>query len=145
MKKILFLLMIVAVYFGFTEAAHSTEQVTDGNDVLRDCSLALDMAQNDYMENVVKGTKPLPSKEQQNKTTQCMNYVVGFKDALYVNQLYQEKSGKKSAICLPYNNLNNELAVRVVLKYLQGNPKLLSQPQSALMFNAFYSAFPCGK
>jgi hypothetical protein len=145
MKKTLFSLMIVAVCFCYSEPVQSTEQVPDGNDVLRDCSLALDMGQDDYMQNVIKGAIPLPSKEQQNKAMQCMHYVVGFKDALYVNQIYEEKNGMKSAICLPYNNLNNDLAVRVVLKYLKDNPKLLSQPQSALTFNAFYYAFPCGK
>lgn len=145
MKTILLSLIIATIYMGIPEGVYSADKVTDGNDVIRDCTLALEMAQDEYTENVIKGTKPLPSHEQQNKAIQCMYYVIGFKDALYVNQIYQEKNDAKSAICLPYNNFNNELAVRVVLKYLKDNPKLLSQPQSALMFNAFYYAFPCGK
>lgn len=145
MKKILPLLMITTFYFYSITPAHSTEQVPDGNDVLRDCSLALDMAQDDYIQNVLKGIKQMPSTEQQSKAHQCMGYIVGFKDALYVNQIYEEKNGIKSSICLPYNNLNNELAVRVVLKYIKDNPKLMSRPREGLVFNAFYYAFPCGK
>lgn len=141
MRTILLSLILLTICIGLPEIIHSAEQWTDGNDVLRDCSLAIDMAQDDYTEKVIKGMKPI----QQNNAMQCMNYVVGFKDALYVNQIYQEKSGKKSDICPPRNNLNNELAIRVVLKYLKDNPKLLSQPKEGLVFNAFYYAFPCGK
>ncbi len=136
---------MVTFYFYFITPAHSTEQEPDGNDVLRDCSLALDMGQDDYIENVLKGIKEMPSELQQSKAHQCMGYVVGFKDALYVNQIAEEKNSKKSLVCLPYNNLNNELAVRVVLKYIKDNPKLLSKPREGLVFNAFYYAFPCGK
>ncbi len=145
MKIAITLPLMIAACFYYSLPAYSTDQVPDCYDAFRDCSLALEMAQDDFVQNVIKGSKPLPSKDQQTKAMQCMNYVVGFKDALYVYQLYGEKNGIKSAICLPYNNLNNELAVRVVLKYLQSNPKMLNQPQAALMFNAFYSTFPCGK
>jgi len=143
MKKIFLSLILVSLCMGFPEIGHSAEQLTDGNAVLRDCSLAMDMVQDDYNKKI-KRMKPMPSKKQQNDAMQCMNYVVGFKDALYVNQVYQEKSGKKSAICFPKDSIDNRQAVQVVVKYLKGNPILLSQPRAGLVFNAFFYAFYCG-
>jgi hypothetical protein len=130
---------------GFLGTLHSAEKIPTGHDVIRDCSLALDMAQQGYIENLVLKGKPLPTAAQQNRATQCLSYVVGFKDALYVSQIYQEKNALASFVCLPTNNVNNEEALRIVLRYLQDNSRLLDQPQSALVFNAFYYAFSCKK
>lgn len=124
---------------------HSAEQVLTGSDVLKDCSLALDMAQEGYVGNLLRKGQPLPTTAQQNRATQCFSYVVGFKDALYVSQIFQEKNGAAPFVCLPTNNLNNEQALRILLKYLQGNSQLLDGPQSAVVFNAFYYEFPCKK
>jgi hypothetical protein len=145
MKKVVLLLVVVSFSLVFPEPVHSAEEVADGNSTLTDCSLALDMAQDKYVEHVIKGAETLPSSGQQTKAIQCMSYVIGFKDAIYVGEIFQEKNGKQPSICLPFNNLNNELAVRVVVKYLRDNPQLLSGPQSGLVFNAFFHAFPCGK
>jgi len=75
---------------------------------------------------------------------QCLSYVIGFKEALYVNQIFQEKNGQPTSFSIP-DNVNNEETLRVVLKYLHDNPTLLNRPQSALVFNAFFYAFPCKK
>jgi len=136
-------LIASALAIGFSGTLYSAEQVATGNDVLRDCSLSLDMAQEGYMKEVLNKGKPLPSNAQQNRATQCLSYVVGFKDALYVSHIFQEKNGSPPFICLPENNLNNEQALRIVLKYLHDNPQLLDRQQAALVFNAFYYAFPC--
>jgi hypothetical protein len=130
---------------GFSGTLSSAGQVATGNDVLRDCSLALDMAQEGYLGDVQSKRKPMPSKAEQNRAMQCLSYVVGFKDALYVSQIFQEKNGSAPSVCLPKNDLNNEEALRIVLKYLQSNPQLLDRPQEAVVFNAFYYAFPCKK
>ena len=138
MKRLLGLLIILATTIGVSEALLSAERVTIGNDVLRDCSLALEMGQPGFMNDILSKGKPLPSNARQNMATQCSSYVVGFKDAIYVSQIYQEKNGKPPFVCLPENNLNNEQALRIVLKYLIDNPQLLDRPQAAVVFNAFY-------
>jgi hypothetical protein len=144
-KKIVVLLMVVFLHLSFPEPVHSAEELADGNSTLRDCSLALDMTQDKYIEHVIKEGEPFPSKEERTQAIRCFSYVIGFKDALYVSDIFQEKNGRERSICIPFNNLNNELAVRMVVKYLRDNPQLLNSPQSALVFNAFFYAFPCGK
>ena len=139
------LVILAASTAGFLGTLHAAEQAPTGHDTLKDCSLALDMAQEGYVSNLLQKGKPLPTAAQQNRATQCFSYIVGFKDALYVSQLYQEKNGLPSVVCLPKNNLNNGEAVHIVLRYLQDNSRLLDQPQSALAFNAFYYAFSCRK
>lgn len=146
MKRLTWYLIILALsIIGFSGSLHSAEQVPTGNDVLKDCSLALDMAQEGYVGNLLRKGEPLPTTAQQNRATQCLSYVVGFKDALYVSQIFQEKNGSAPFVCLPRNNLNNEQALRVVLKYLLDNSQLFDRPQAAVVFNAFYYAFPCKK
>src|SRR5574341_51388 len=145
MKTLISFLIILTLVVGFSGTLYSAEQVATGKDVLRDCSLALEMAQDGYMKDVLSKGKPLPSKAQQDRAAQCLNYVVGFKDALYVSQIFQEKNGSVPFTCLPQNNLNNGQALRIVIKYLQDNPQLLDRPQAAVVFNAFYYAYPCKK
>jgi hypothetical protein len=146
MKALAWALIILAVStIGFPGTSHSAEQTPTGHDILKDCSLALDMMQEGYVENLVRKDKPLPTTAQQSRATQCLSYVVGFKDALYVSEIYQEKNSSEPFVCLPQNNINNEEALRIILRYLQENSGLLDRPQSAVVFNAFYYAFPCKK
>ncbi|HUL22674.1 MAG TPA: Rap1a/Tai family immunity protein [Thermodesulfobacteriota bacterium] len=146
MKALAWSLITLAVLtVSFPGILHSGEQTPTGHDVLKDCSLGLDMAQEGYVEDLVRKGNPLPTTAQQNRATRCLSYVVGFKDALYVSQLYQEKNSLVPFVCFPENNINNEEALRIVLRYLQNNSRLLDLPQSALVFNAFYYAFPCKK
>ena len=100
MKRLLGLLIILATTIGVSGALLSAERVTIGNDVLRDCSLALEMGQPGFMNDILSKGKPLPSNARQNMATQCLSYVVGFKDAIYVSQIYQEKNGKSPFVCL---------------------------------------------
>ena len=145
MKTLMPFLIILTLAIGFSGNLYSAEQIATGNDVLRDCTLALEMAQENYMKQVLSKGNPLPSKDQQNRAMQCLNYVVGYKDALYTSQIFQEKNGSVSFVCLPENNLNNEQALRIVITYLKDNPQMLDSPQAAVVFNAFYYAFPCKK
>jgi hypothetical protein len=145
MKTLISFLIILTFAIGSSGTLYSAEQVATCRDVLRDCTLALDMTQDNYMKEVIGKDKPLPSKAQQNMARHCLNYIVGFKDALYVSQIVQEKNGRVPFVCLTENNLNNEQALRIVIKYIQDNPQLLDRPQSAVVFNAFYYAYPCKK
>lgn len=146
MKTLGWSLVILAVsILGSPGMLHSAEQTPTGRDVLKDCSLALDMAQEGYVEKLVRKGKRLPTAAQQNRACQCLSYIAGFKDALYVAQLFQEKNGSAFSICLPANNLNNKQALQIVIKYLKDNPQMLNRPQAAVIFNAFYYAFACKK
>ena len=140
-----YLVILANSFIGFPEILYAAEQAPSGNDVLRDCSLALDMTKEDYMREVLGKNRPLPSKALQIQAAQCLNYVIGFKDALYVSQLFQEKNESVPLTCLPENNLNNGQALRTVIKYLRDNPQLLDRPQAAVVFNAFYYGYPCKK
>src|SRR5574341_2617083 len=104
MKTLISFLIILTLVVGFSGTLYSAEQVATGKDVLRDCSLALEMAQDGYMKDVLSKGKSLPSKAQQNRAAQCLNYVVGFKDALYVSQIFQEKNGSVPFVCITYGN-----------------------------------------
>lgn len=121
----------------------AAEEGRTGKDALIDCSLALEMGRPTYVEDLLKSGKPLPSVLQQSKAHQCQGYVVGFKDSLYVRQLFDEKNGLKPVICLPRNNLNNLEATKVVVKYIKGHPEIQSLPEAGVVFNAFYDAFAC--
>ena len=98
-----------------------------------------------YVTDLVKESKPLPTPTQQTKAALCQGYVVGFKDAIYVRQIYDEKNGIRPDICLPKNNINNAQATKIVIKYIKDHPESQSLPQAGLVFNAFYYAFPCPK
>jgi hypothetical protein len=145
MKKLLFVLVTAAATMNLSFPLHAADSYTTGSDVFRDCSLALEMAQEGYVTDALSKRKSLPTNTQQIAAAQCFNYVVGFKDALYVTNIFQEKNGQSRLVCLPKNNINNEQALRIVLKYLIDNPSLLGSPQSGVVFNAFYYAYPCDK
>jgi len=143
MTRISLVCIVIIICICSYKSAYSDEQVPNGTDLLVDCSLAFDMIQDGYVANLIKEAKPLPSEAQQKKAMQCLSYVIGFRDALLVSQIFQEKNAMPASVCL--NDLNNQEALRVVLKYVRDNPQLLSRPQSALVFNAFFYAFPCRK
>jgi hypothetical protein len=145
MKKLLLVLVTAAAAMNLSVPLHAEDSYATGSDVLRDCSLALEMGQEGYVTDALSKHKSLPTHTQQIAATQCLNYVVGFKDAIYVTNIFQEKNGQSLFVCLPKNNINNGQALRIVLKYLIDNPSLLSSPQSGVVFNAFYHAYPCGK
>lgn len=143
-KTLLVAAMFIAIgYCGDPYIAFAVEEGRTGKDALVDCSLALEMGRPTYVEDLLKSGKPLPSVLQQAKAHQCEGYVVGFKDAMYVRQLFDEKNGLKPVICLPRNNLNNLEATKVVIKYIKGHPEVQSLPEAGVFFNAFYDAFSC--
>ena len=145
MKGIPRLVCLVLMCLAYSWPAFADERNPTGKDILVDCSLAIEMGQDTYITNLIKEAKPLPSKAQQTKAIQCMSYVVGFKDAIYARQLYDQKNSIKPMVCLPENNINNGQAVRIVIKYIKDHPELQNFPQAGIVFNAFYYAFPCGK
>lgn len=144
-KLIITLSVILILLMGFSGITYPAEQTGRGSDILRDCGLALEMTQEDYIQSVLNNKKPMPTHLQQIRANQCQSYVVGFKDSLYVSKIYQEENGIASFICLPENSVNNGQAIQIVLNYLRINPQLLGSPQAAVVFNAFYYAFPCKK
>jgi hypothetical protein len=143
MFKTLQLLCSLSVCLVCSGVAFPEQSPPTGKETLADCSLALEMGQATYLADLLKESKPLPSQAQQTRAIQCLGYVVGFKDAIYMRQIYDEKNDIKPTICLPYNSLNNAQAARIVVKYLKEHPELQGRPQEALVFSAFYYAFPC--
>ncbi|WP_369319470.1 Rap1a/Tai family immunity protein [Pseudomonas sp. W2Oct36] len=59
----------------------------------------------------------------------------GFHDGRY--------SPKKYASCLPKSGVKGQQAIRVTVKFLEANPKLLNDDASMLILLALTDAFPC--
>lgn len=141
--KQLFCIVFVCLVYAGAGIALADEETRIGKDVLADCSLALEIGRPTYLTDLVTKGKPLPSVQQQNRAFLCEGYVIGFKDAIYVRQLYDEKNGLKPVICLPRYNINNAQATAIVIKYIKDHPEVQSLPEAGVVFNAFYHAFSC--
>ena len=126
----------------YTVLAANADFNKDGAAILQNCSLGLEMTADGYFEKVAKNKKPLPSSLEQNMATQCVAYIVGFKDAFYVQKLYQEKNGQKPTVCVP-DELDNRTAIKTTVQYIANNTNLLNKPGQAAVFNAFYYVYPC--
>lgn len=144
-KYYLFMLMAFILCMSYPLVIPATEPEPDGSDILINCSLALDMSQDKYRGDVIKGAKPMPTNEQQREAHACANYVSGFKDAVFVNQLYFEKKETQYSICLPYDSINNGQAIQIAVKYAHDHPEDLRLPRAVFVFKSLLTAFPCKK
>ena len=117
----------------------------DGNDVLRDCNIGMSLISDEFWDKVKEEKAQLPVQTQVDDAKACFNYVIGFKDSLYISEAYLRKNGEQPFICLPTLNLNNGVAIQTVLTYLEKHQNILDGPREALMFNAFFYTYPCEK
>ena len=72
----------------------------------------------------------------------CMGFLDGVVD---MNTLYSQilLGGKDGAFCLPEQEIPNDQLSRIVVKFLEDNPKILHQSARILAVMAFHDAFPC--
>ena len=72
----------------------------------------------------------------------CIGYVAGFLDA---HSLATNQSGANKAICTPERGISNDQAIRIFVKYLRENPKVLHESGRMSLYVALAKAFPCSK
>jgi hypothetical protein len=69
----------------------------------------------------------------------CVGYVSGILDGLAIMRW----KGGTTPVCLPTDGVENEQAVRIVVKFLRENPKMLHETGRSLVVAALGEAFAC--
>lgn len=72
----------------------------------------------------------------------CLGYVSGFLDA---NSLATAQSAGQPGICTPQRGISNDQAIRVFVKYLRENPRVLHESGRMSLYIALAKTFPCQK
>jgi hypothetical protein len=72
----------------------------------------------------------------------CEGYVYALTDAYMIGGI-DSKARYFYKVCLP-GNITREQAVRIVLKYMDDNPKALSSASVSVVGAALASTYPCG-
>lgn len=71
-------------------------------------------------------------------------YCVGLmKGIINTSRIYKVGYNIERELCLPIDGIDNDQAMRIVVKYLKAKPELLHLDHSALAFNALAKAYPC--
>lgn len=105
--------------------ANAVELRNDGNELLDACKEFIAGA-NDRNFNAFKGGK-------------CVSYVRGVSDTVF---FYRSVLKKDERFCEPAGVTNGQ-RVRIVVKYLEDNPKMLNRSDMVLIWNALMDAYPC--
>lgn len=99
---------------------------TDGNDLLSDCNTAI---------------RALDKKANADYDVgYCLGIVQG---VLGTASMLRETAPKYMRVCLPKSGVKGQQAIRVTVKFLEENPKLLNDDASMLVLLALTDAFPC--
>lgn len=70
----------------------------------------------------------------------CVAYISGIIDSY---RLLSDVNKDIRFICLPKQGISNDQAMRVVVNWLERNPKELHNPARLSVFDALREAFPC--
>lgn len=122
-KKIVLALMLssVTAAFGYT-----------GTELLPLCKEAVKLAD-------VKGKMPLTIQDAAD-IGRCLGYVDSIID---YNVLFHAAKFSKDVIYCPPPGTDVEKDLRIIVKYLEDNPKKLAEPGNLLATQALHDAFPC--
>jgi hypothetical protein len=124
MKKLFFLMVIVAFFVASPLMAAQMQTFKSGSKLLNDCSPLL--TQN-------KNTTELLFEAS------CLNYIKGVFD---LHQTLVARSKIEPHICKPTEVDLGQIG-RIIIKYLQANPEKLKVTASSLILPALSEAFPC--
>lgn len=100
----------------------------DGNKLLRNCKATLRV-----WDNNSNSTDDLMN------SALCIGYITGIWDTILT---FQAGSDKIKGACFPENATTGQM-VRVVVKFLEENPKDLHNPEAILVLKTFNINFPC--
>jgi len=99
---------------------------TDGNDLLSECNTAI---------------RALDKKAHADYDVgYCLGLIQG---VLGTASIMGETAPKNMQVCLPDSGVKGQQAIRVTVKFLEDNPKLLNGDASMLVLLALTDAFPC--
>jgi hypothetical protein len=107
-------------------AASAAQAKYDGNELLGQC------------QQYIKAADKEKNYDQYD-TALCSGYIQGVVSTTY---FFDESLKKEDKFCIPDNVTNGQL-VRIVVKYLKDNPKLLNEPRVSLVWIALMDAYPC--
>lgn len=106
--------------------AQATGRKYDGNELLGQCQQYLKLADSEpNFDRIDVGM--------------CAGFVEGVNSMVY---FYNDVLKKDDKYCMPYSVTNGQM-VRIVVKYLKDNPKLLNKSNTVLVWSAFKDAYPC--
>ncbi|MDX3743730.1 Rap1a/Tai family immunity protein [Pseudomonas sp.] len=108
---------------GSSFAANAADLRNDGNELLGDCKEFLKEGSN---FNAFQAGK-------------CVGLIRGVTETVY---FYRGEVKKGDRFC-EASGVTNGQRVRIVVKFLEDNPKLLNEYDVALIWKAFYDAYPC--
>lgn len=103
---------------------------SDGNELLMSCKRFL---------KVIDGTPQFDNDDF--KSGQCIGRVSGIKATMH---MYTDAEGSPNDLraCFP-SGVTDGQAVRVVVKFLEDNPRILNSNSNTITMVALQSAFPC--
>lgn len=124
MKSGLIVVMLAGVALaGSCFLVNAAQIRNDGNELLNDCKQFLKEG-SDF--NAFEAGK-------------CTGFVKGVSNTVY---FYNSVLKKDEMFCEPSGVTNGQRA-RIVVKYLEDNPKLLNEPDIVLTWKALMDAYPC--
>ena len=121
------LLFLAVVSIGFPISSQG--QGPEGTQLLRACGAAV--KQQDGV-NI--------SDQEMIESLWCIGYVAGFLDSMSIAQTL---GGGRQGVCLPQRGIQNEQAIRILVKYLRDNPQHLHETGRMSLYIALGKAFPC--
>lgn len=103
--------------------------IADGNELLRKCNATIQAAD----------TSTKLAGKSHIDIGWCLGYFDGVRSSAHI---YQTIFKENQVYCIPESVENGQI-IRVVIKYLNENPKDLHQHESLLTMAAIREAFPC--
>ncbi|MFV3283168.1 Rap1a/Tai family immunity protein [Pseudomonas sp. NY15356] len=94
----------------------------DGNELLRNCK---EFIKDGSFDALLAG--------------ECTGLIRGVASTVY---FYSGDLKNDEKFCMPDDVTNGQVA-RIVIKYLEDNPKILNRPDMALVWEALIDAYPC--
>ncbi len=107
-----------------------------GNELFQDCKQAM---------RAIDGDTALTDMEFVD-ASHCTGYILGVVDGYAVTEAAEKARihFSSSLICLPKTGfMPTPQLVRIVVKFLRGNPERLSEPAALLVLQAMQESFPC--
>jgi hypothetical protein len=123
------LVCLLLICFTFYSAPTVQAQEFDGMRFLRACGATVKQQDGANVTN-----------QEMLESLLCIGYVQGFTDSIAIAQTV---SGNRLTVCLPKDGVVIDQSVRVFVKYLRDNPKILHESGRVSLYVALVQAFPC--
>jgi hypothetical protein len=116
----------IAAALALAAALGSGQVLADGNELLRQC------------QHTIKAAEMEKSFDRF-QAGMCLGMVQGVQSTVY---FLSDDLNNDSKFCVPTKVSIGQL-VRIVVKYLKDNPKLLNESETGLIWLALKDAYPC--